>query len=29
MKKINFVALDSSTLQWLRQVLITSRNLNE
>lgn len=29
MKKINFVALDSSTLQWLRQVLLESRTESE
>lgn len=29
MKKINFVALDSSTLQWLRQVLLERRTESE
>ena len=29
MKKINFVALDSSTLQWLRQALMESRSESE
>lgn len=29
MKKINFVALDSSTLQWLRQALLERRTESE